>query len=152
MRTESARQYELATTIAPDNPSYRAILFPMTAELEIELQPAGNRPSEAFLIDLVVNGVTSEHSRRSYKTGLKAFFTWIRLSGAGRAFTKALVQQYRSSLLDQGLSASTVNLRLSPIRKLAREMADNQLLDPARPRPSSVCPGLRSAATGQGTG
>ncbi|AXC16450.1 phage integrase family protein (plasmid) [Acidisarcina polymorpha] len=114
----------------------------MTAELEIELQPAGNRPSEAFLIDLVVNGVTSEHSRRSYKTGLKAFFTWIRLSGAGRAFTKALVQQYRSSLLDQGLSASTVNLRLSPIRKLAREMADNQLLDPAAAAAIERVPGI----------
>ncbi|AXC15959.1 phage integrase family protein (plasmid) [Acidisarcina polymorpha] len=92
----------------------------MTPEREIELQPPGNRPSEAFLIDLVVNGVTSEHSRRSYTTGLRAFFTWIRIFGAGPAFTKALVQQYRSSLLDQGLSASTVNLRLSPIRKLAR--------------------------------
>jgi integrase len=30
-----------------------------------------------------------------------------------------------------GVSPSTVNLRLSPIRKLAREMADNGLLDPA---------------------
>ncbi|AXC10227.1 phage integrase family protein [Acidisarcina polymorpha] len=32
----------------------------------------------------MVNGVTSEHSRRSYTTGLRAFFTWIRISGAGR--------------------------------------------------------------------
>ena len=62
--------------------------------------------------------------------------------GAGPAFTKALVQQYRSALLAQGLSASTVNLRLSPIRKLAREMADNQLLDPAVAAAIERVPGI----------
>lgn len=34
-------------------------------------------------------------------------------------------------LLDAGLSAVSINLRLAPVRRLAREMADNQLLDPA---------------------
>ena len=83
------------------------------------------------MIDLVLNGVTSVHSRRSYRTGLTAFFTWIRVSGSEPTFTKSLVQHYRSSLLADQLSSSTVNLRLSPIRKLAREMADNGMLDPA---------------------
>ena len=91
--------------------------------------------SQARLIALVLDGVTSEHSRRSYRTGLERFFRWIetgiRMSVTEPVFTKALVQGYRSSLLDQGLSSSTVNLRLSPLRKLAREMADNGMLDPA---------------------
>ena len=34
-------------------------------------------------------------------------------------------------LLTQGLSPASINLRLSPVRRLAREMADNQYLDPA---------------------
>jgi hypothetical protein len=40
-----------------------------------------------------------------------------------------LLQEYRSWLLKQELSPATINLRLSPLRKLAREMADNSLLD-----------------------
>ena len=62
--------------------------------------------------------------------------------GVVTPFTKALVQQYRSALLAQGLSASTVNLRLSPIRKLPREMADNQLLDPAAAAAIERVPGI----------
>ncbi len=82
------------------------------------------------------------HSRRSYKTGLTAFFTWIRISGSEPAFTRALVQQYRSALLGEGLSSSTVNLRLSPIRKLAREMADNGMLEPATASAIERVPGV----------
>ena len=87
--------------------------------------------SEARLIALVLDSITSEHSRRTYRTGLVRFFAWLRSSGTEPAFNKALVGQYRSVLLAGGLSPSSINLRLSPIRKLAREMADNQILDPA---------------------
>jgi integrase len=44
---------------------------------------------------------------------------------------KATVQRYKTVLQDAGLSASTVNLRLSAIRKLAAEAAENGLLDQA---------------------
>jgi integrase/recombinase XerD len=36
---------------------------------------------------------------------------------------------YRSWLLERNLSPATINLRLTPLRKLAREMGDNGLLD-----------------------
>jgi integrase/recombinase XerD len=114
----------------------------VTTELQIQPQPAANAEFEARMIDLVLNGVTSVHSRRSYKTGLTAFFTWIRVSGAEPDFTKALVQQYRSALLADELSSSTVNLRLSPIRKLAREMADNGMLEPATAAAIERVPGV----------
>jgi site-specific recombinase XerD len=86
--------------------------------------------AEEQLLALVLDGMTSPHSRRAYERGLRQFFLWLHGHTAG-AFTKALVQAYRAALLEQGLSAATINLRLSPIRKLAREMADNGLLDPA---------------------
>ena len=98
-------------------------------------EPTASRPGsaevEAELIRLVLDGVTSIHSRRSYRTGLEAFFAWIRCLGSKPGFSKALVQQYRSNLLANGLSPSTINLRLSPVRKLARELADNQMLEPS---------------------
>src|SRR6201993_3235853 len=84
---------------------------------------------EAELTALVLDGVTSLHSRRAYATGLAQFFAWLRTKPS-QPFAKALLQEYRSWLLDQGLAASTINLRLSPLRKLAREMADNGLVDP----------------------
>ena len=103
----------------------------LAQELIVRPESPAEGGSEARLIALVLDGVTSEHSRRSYRTGLTGFFAWIPLSGSNLAFTKALVQQYRARLIGQKLSSSTINLRLASIRKLAREMTDNQMLDPA---------------------
>ena len=91
---------------------------------------AGQGSAEVELTALVLNGVTSDHSRRAYAKGLALFFAWVRAQEP-QPFSKALVQAYRAHLLAQGVAPSTVNLRLSPLRKLAREMADNGLLDPA---------------------
>jgi len=84
---------------------------------------------EEELTTLVLNGVTSDHTKRSYRTGLEQFFAWLETKPR-QPFSKALVGEYRAHLVQLKLSASTVNLRLSPLRKLAREMADNGLLDP----------------------
>lgn len=95
-----------------------------------ELVPAGQGSGaevEARLTGLVLDGVTSEHSKRSYRKSLALFFAWLRERPA-QPFSKALVQEYRAWLIAQGLAAATVNLRLSPVRKLAREMADNGML------------------------
>jgi site-specific recombinase XerD len=54
---------------------------------------------------------------------------WLRTKPR-QPFSKALVGQYRAHLLKLELSPSTLNVRLSPLRKLAREMAENGLLDP----------------------
>jgi site-specific recombinase XerD len=43
-------------------------------------------------------------------------------------FTKATAQQYRTHLLESGLSSSTVNLYITAIRRLAVESADNGLV------------------------
>lgn len=91
---------------------------------------------EALLTALVLDSVTSAHSRRAYRTGLERFFGWAlgarpELALGGRPhFSKATVGEYRSFLLDQGLSSASVNLRLAPVRRLAREMADNGMLAP----------------------
>ena len=44
-------------------------------------------------------------------------------------------------------ASSTINLRLSPIRKLAREMADNQMLDPATAAAIERVPGVERRGT-----
>jgi integrase len=98
-----------------------------------ELVPAeaGQGRGEEELTALVVHGLTSEHSKRAYAQGLALFFAWLKTRPA-RPFSKALAQEYRAWLLEQNFAPSTVNLRLSPLRKLAGEMADNGLLSRER--------------------
>jgi hypothetical protein len=48
------------------------------------------------------------------------------------------VQRYAAELRDAGMAASSVNQRLSAIRKLALEAADNGALDPQLANPQSV--------------
>jgi site-specific recombinase XerD len=78
---------------------------------------------------MVLDGLPSEHSRRAYERALSDFFTWHR--GVGRPqLNKAVVQRYAAELRGAGMAPSSVNQRLSAIRKLAAEAADNGALDP----------------------
>jgi site-specific recombinase XerD len=81
------------------------------------------------LKSLVLDGVTSLHSKRAYEQALDAFERWCAETRAD-GFTKATVQAYRAALEAAGLAASSINIRLSAIRKLAAEAADNGMLAP----------------------
>jgi site-specific recombinase XerD len=86
-------------------------------------------PAETQAIRLVLDGLPSEHSRRAYERALSDFFMWHK--GVGRPqLSKAVVQRYAAELREAGMAASSVNQRLSAIRKLAAEAADNGALDP----------------------
>jgi integrase len=74
-----------------------------------------------------MDAVSSPHSKRAYALALDQWFVWARQS-APEGFTKASVQRYRAHLEASGLAAATVNLRLSAVRRLAAEAADNGLL------------------------
>ncbi len=93
--------------------------------------------AEARAVEMVLDGLPSEHSRRAYGRALSDFFHWHR--GAGRPqLNKAVVQRYAAELREAGVSASSVNQRLSAIRKLAAEAADNGALD------SQIASGIRA--------
>jgi site-specific recombinase XerD len=92
--------------------------------------PSGSDASAWLrLKSLALDGVTSPHSRRAYSTSLDHFQTWYTTNEA-TGFSKATVQRYRAALEEGGLAPSTINVRLSAIRKLATEAADNGLLGP----------------------
>jgi site-specific recombinase XerD len=79
-------------------------------------------------IGLVLDAVDSPHTRRAYQRALTDFLAWY--DAAGRpGLVKAIVQRYAAKLRQAGMSAASVNQRLSAIRKLAGEAADNGLLD-----------------------
>jgi integrase len=78
---------------------------------------------------LVLDAMPSPNSRRLYDQALEDFFLWWFNQGRP-VFSKAVVQAYRRELEDRKLSASTINVRLSALRKLATEAADNGHLAP----------------------
>lgn len=80
------------------------------------------------IIKLVTDGLTSENSRRAYGKALEDFITWYTAQGKP-GLTKAMVQEYKTVLQDAGLSPSSVNVRMSAIRKLAQEAAENGLME-----------------------
>lgn len=73
---------------------------------------------------LVLDTLPSLESQRAYGQALDDFFRWCEAEAID-GFTKAAVNAYRVSLEARHLSASTINQRLSAIRKLAVEAADN---------------------------
>jgi integrase/recombinase XerD len=82
-----------------------------------------------FVKSLVLNSVSSPNTRRIYDLALTQFLAWYRENRAA-GLNKATVQQYRTHLEGRGLAASSLNVHLSVLRKLASEAADNGLLAP----------------------
>jgi site-specific recombinase XerD len=76
---------------------------------------------------LVLDTLPSLESKRAYGQALDDFFRWCEEVEVSE-FTKAAVNTYWASLEERKLSSSTVNQRLSAIRKLAVEAADNGLM------------------------
>lgn len=102
------------------------------------------------IVSMVLDGLTSEHSKDAYGRAIRDYLQWWDDSGRP-PMVKATVLQYKVTVLEAaGLSPSTVNLRLSAIRKLAREAADNGLLDPQIANGISRVSGVRSAGVRSG--
>lgn len=87
---------------------------------------------------MLMNAVVSRHSKRAYA---KAFDDLVAQAG-DRAISRALLLEYRSQMVDQDLSASTINLRLSAIRRLVREACDSGIIDPAEAVRITSVPGV----------
>jgi len=78
---------------------------------------------------LVLDSVSSPITRRVYNMALDEFMAWFRQEPRP-GFTKATVSAWRVSLEARGLGSSSIIIRMSAVRKLAVEAADNGLLAP----------------------
>ena len=84
--------------------------------------------AEKKIIEMVLDALPSENSRRAYRRHLEEFFAW-HASEDRPELNKALINKYVKSLREQKLSA---------IRKLASEAEDNNLID------SRIANGIRA--------
>src|SRR5438045_54002 len=78
---------------------------------------------------LVLDSVSSPLTRRVYNMALDEFIDWFRQE-PHPGFNKATVNAWRVSLEVRGLGSSSISVRMSAVRKLAAEAADNGLLAP----------------------
>src|SRR5260370_27087922 len=126
------------------------------------------------LREMVLNSLVSEHSKRNYAKALDEVFTLC--EERKQPLSRALLMEYRAVMVEKKLSASTVNVRLSAVRKLIGEAQRNGIIGaeeaaahagagqgaPHSPWPIQdqreaglrdfgVAAGLRSAAAGAGS-
>jgi len=78
---------------------------------------------------LVLDSVSSPITRRVYNLGLDEFIACYGLEPR-LGFTKATVSAWRVTLEARGLGSVSINVRITAVRKLAVEAADNGLLAP----------------------
>src|SRR5256714_13706242 len=92
---------------------------------------------------LVLDSVSSPITRRVYNLGLDEFIAWYSLEPRP-GFTKATVCSWRVSLEARGLGTVSINVRITAVRKLAVEAADNGLLAPELANGIARIKGVRS--------
>src|SRR5882757_2481021 len=90
---------------------------------------------------MVLDSVPSPNSRRNYAKALDNLF----VLSAGRPLTRALFMEYRASM--EALSPSTVNVRLSAVRKLIAEARRNGLIGVEDAASLSEVPNIRQKGT-----
>ena len=93
--------------------------------------------AEKKIINMVIDGLPSENSRRAYGRHLEEFFIWHAAENRPE-LNKALINRYVKTLRARKLSSATINQKLSAIRKFATESEDNDLLD------SKIANGIRA--------
>jgi hypothetical protein len=94
-------------------------------ELTLANQAANWRRLKALVLDSVSSPIT----RRVHNLGLDEFIAWYGLEPRP-GFTKATVNAWRMALETRGLGPISINVRITSVRKLAVEAADNGLLAP----------------------
>jgi site-specific recombinase XerD len=80
---------------------------------------------------LLLAGIAAPNSRRAYARALTDFMGWYGQEPRG-PFSRLVVEEYRTHLSTRGLAPSTINVRLSAIRKLAEQAAEAGLLSSER--------------------
>ncbi len=110
---------------------------------------SSTNPQVLQIVDLVINGLTSDHSKRVYSTALFEFLTWYDDSGKP-GLNKATIQAYKSRLQSRNLAPSTVNLKLCAVRKLIQEISDNGLMDPLMAATITRVKGIKTSGVRSG--
>src|SRR5579864_2624366 len=95
------------------------------------------------LKSLVLDSISSPITKRVYNLGLDEFIAWYTEEPRPR-FTKSTVTAWRVALEARKLGPISINVRITAVRKLAVEAADNGLLAPELAAGIARIKGVRS--------
>lgn len=91
--------------------------------------PKVKLPAREEMIRILSEALNTDNSRRAYTTAINHFFDWVESSKTRQSFDWESVRKYRAHMQTaEHLSASTINLRLASIRKLAEVLWLHKLI------------------------
>ena len=90
---------------------------------------------------MVLDSVPSPHSRRNYAKALDHLFAFC----ASRPLSRALLMEWRAGM--EALSPSTVNVRLSAVRKMVGEARRNNMIGSEEAASLTDIPNIRQQGT-----
>ena len=104
-------------------------------------EPRSLTPAERRLRQMAVDAVAAPTSKAAYGHALDQLFAFA----AGRPLSRALLNEWRSSM--NGLAASTINVRLSAVRRLVAEARHAGMLDAEEAARLTDVPNIRERGT-----
>jgi site-specific recombinase XerD len=121
----------------------------MTNQLVLAATPPHSReaeavaltPAQARLRKLVLDAVASPHSKRNYARALDDLFAFC----ASRPLTREVLLEWRAGM--EALSPSTINVRLSAVRKLVHEARRNNMIGSEEAASLTDVPNIRQKGT-----
>lgn len=126
----------------------------MTAEIQTtspaELLHQPQAQAMETIKSIVLDAVNSPRTRREYNRALTDFLVWHRDTGQ-TGLQKAMINAHFSALTTRGVTPSSIRVRLSAIRKLMYEAADNGMIEQSAAQAMARVKGpqLRGRKTGQ---
>ena len=90
---------------------------------------------------MVLDSVPSPHSRRNYAKAIDHLFAFC----ASRPLSRALLMEWRAGM--EALSPSTVNVRLSAVRKMVGEARRNNMIGSEEAATLTDIPHIRQQGT-----
>jgi len=104
-------------------------------------EPIALTPAQARLRKMVLDAVQSPHSKRNYAKALDNLFQFC----ASQPLTRSLLMEWRAGM--EFLSPSTINVRLSAVRKLVEEARRNNLIGSEEAASLTDVPNIRQKGT-----
>ena len=104
-------------------------------------EPRTLTPAERQLRQMVVDAVAAPTSKAAYGHALDQLFAFA----LGRPLSRALLNEWRSSM--ESLAASTINVRLSAVRRLVAEARHAGMLDAEEAARLTDVPNIRERGT-----
>lgn len=88
-----------------------------------------NTPDLQAVVNMAIDGLASQHSRRAYGRALADFMTWYAQSGQ-RTLSRATVSAHVKDLRAQGVTPASIAQRLAAISRMVTEAQANGMIPP----------------------